>query len=153
MKLYADQRRTEREFQVGDMVFLKLQPYRQSSLAFIRNLKLSSKFYGPYKIITKMGQVAYKLELPPTSKVHPLFHVSVLKKKVGSKITTQTTLPQTREDGQFLVAPVVILQRQMVKKGNVASVKVLVQWSNLAPEDATWEDYADLKTKFPHFDP
>ncbi|XP_070005661.1 uncharacterized protein [Nicotiana sylvestris] len=117
------------EFQAGDMVFLKLQPYRQTSLALRRNLKLSSKFYGPYKVIAKVGQVAYKLELPPTPK------------------------PQTGDDGQFLVALVAILQRQMVKKENAVAVKVLVQWSNLAPEDATWEDYADLKAKFPHFDP
>ncbi|XP_075085031.1 uncharacterized protein LOC142168271 [Nicotiana tabacum] len=153
MELYAYQRRTEREFQVGDMVFLKHQPYRQTSLAHRRNLKLIFKFYGPYKVIAKVGQVAYKLELPPTSKVHHVFHVSLLKKKVGSKITTQTALPQTGNDGQFLVAPVAILQRQMVKKGNADAVKVLVQWSNLAPKDATWEDYADLKAKFPHFDP
>ncbi|XP_070022048.1 uncharacterized protein LOC142177512 [Nicotiana tabacum] len=108
------------------MVFLKLQPYRQTSLALRRNLKLNSKFYRPYKVIAKVGQVTYKLELPPTSKVHPVFHVSLLKKKVGSKVTTQTTLPQTGEDEQFLVAPVAILQRQMVKKGNAPAVKVLV---------------------------
>lgn len=67
MKLYADKRRSEREFQVGDIVFLKLQPYKQSSIYIRRNLKLSSKYYGPYKILEKVGSVAYKLELPATS--------------------------------------------------------------------------------------
>lgn len=51
-----------------------------------------------------------------------------------------------------MVKPMAILQRQLIKKGNAASVKVLVQWSNLPLEDATWEDYAFLKSKFPGFD-
>ncbi|XP_075075102.1 uncharacterized protein LOC142162641 [Nicotiana tabacum] len=118
MKLYADARRTKRIFQVGDMVYLKLQPYRQVSLALRRNLKLRSKFYGPYKVIAKIGQVAYKLELPADSKVHPGFHVSLLKKKVGTGVVVQTLLTMTGEDGQFLVRPVHILQRQMVKQDN-----------------------------------
>ncbi|XP_075099003.1 uncharacterized protein LOC142175896 [Nicotiana tabacum] len=152
MKLYADSRRTEREFQVGDIVYLKHWPYRKTSIALRKNLKLSSKYYGPFLIIAKMGQVAYKLQLPPTSKVHHVFHVSLLKKKVGSKTVVQIVLPISNEEGQFMVKPVVILQRQLVKKGNAASVTVLVQWPNLPPEDATWEDYAFLKSKFSGFD-
>lgn len=97
MKMYVDSRRTEREFQIGDMVYLKLQPYRQTSIALRKNLKLNSKYYGPYLIIAKVGQVAYKLQLPPTSKVHPVFHVSLLKKKVGSKTVVQTVLPISNE--------------------------------------------------------
>lgn len=147
MTYYADQRRFEKEFLVGDLVYLKLQPYRQSSIALGKNLKLSSKYYGPFKILTKI-----KLDLPPESKVHPVFHVSQLKKKVGSMVVVQTILPLTGNDGQFLVQHIAILQRQLVKKNNVAAVKVLLQWSNLPPEDATWEDYQFLKTKFPDFD-
>ena len=63
MKYYADKKRSEREFQVGDEVYLKLQPYRQSSLALRKNLKLSSRYYGPYPVISKVGTVAYKLQL------------------------------------------------------------------------------------------
>lgn len=70
MKIYADQRRTERSFQVGDLVYLKLQPYRQTSLALRKSLKLCSKYFGPYKILEKVGQVAYKLALPVSSKIH-----------------------------------------------------------------------------------
>ncbi|XP_033513828.1 uncharacterized protein [Nicotiana tomentosiformis] len=153
MKYYADKKRTGREFQAGDMVYLKLQSYRQTSIALRKNLKLSSKYYGPYQILARIGQVAYKLKLPPDSKVHPVFHVSLLKKKVGNMVVVQTVLPSTSEDGQFLVKPVAILQRQMVKKNNAAVVKVLVQWSNLSPEHATWENYHFIKAKFPDFDP
>lgn len=152
MKYYAYQRRSEREFLVGDLVYLNLQPYRRSSIALGKNLKLSSKYYGPFKILTKIELIAYKLNLPPESKVHPVFHVSLLKKKLGSRVVVQTVLPLTSNDGQFLVQSIAILQRQFVKKNNVAAVKVLVQWSNLPPEDATWEDYQFLKTKFPDFD-
>lgn len=141
MKFFADKKRTEREFLVGDWVYLKLQPYRQTSIALRRNLKLSSKYYGPYLIVERIGLLAYKLALPSHSNIHPVFHVSLLKKKVGDRVVIQSELPYTNDDGQFLVKPVAILQRQMVKRNYVAAVRVLVQWSNLPPEDATWEDY------------
>lgn len=67
------------------MVYLKLQPYRQASVS-MRNMKLAPKFYGLYKIMKKVGKVAYKLELPSTSRVHPTFHVSQLKKHIGLKL-------------------------------------------------------------------
>ncbi|XP_075084706.1 uncharacterized protein LOC142167962 [Nicotiana tabacum] len=129
MKLYADQKRTEREFQVG----------------------ICSKYYGPYQILSRVGQVAYKLLLPHTSKVHPVFHVSLLKKKIGSRAVVQSVLPMTSEEGQLLVKPVAILQRQLVPKWNVVAIKVLIQWSNLPPEDAIWEDYDFIKSKFSEF--
>ena len=75
MKHYADRNRVDRQFQVGDEVYLKLQPYRHTSLALRKNLKLSSKYYGPYPVISRIGAVAYKLKLPDTSKLHPVFHV------------------------------------------------------------------------------
>lgn len=58
MKYYADKRRSNRTFQVGDMVYLKLQPYRQTYVPLRKHLKLSSKYYGPYKILSKIGLVA-----------------------------------------------------------------------------------------------
>jgi hypothetical protein len=79
MKLQTDNKRLERHFQVGELVLLKLQPYTQSSVARRPRPKLAFKYYGPYVMLEKIGSVAYKLELPDTSQIHPVFHVSQLK--------------------------------------------------------------------------
>jgi hypothetical protein len=94
MKNQADKGRTERVFQVGDWVYLKLQPYIQSFVERRANHKLSFKFYGPYQILQRVGEVAYKLQLPETSKIHPVVHVSQLKKSVPSTVIVEPTLPQ-----------------------------------------------------------
>lgn len=78
-------------------------------------------------MIAKVGNVAYKLELLPDFKIHLVFHVSLLKKKVGDKIVIQTNLPSTGKDDQFQVKPIASLHRQQIKRNNVVVVKVLVQ--------------------------
>ncbi|KAL5745670.1 hypothetical protein ACOSP7_026816 [Xanthoceras sorbifolium] len=95
MKQFADKHRSEREFNVGDWVFLWLQPYRQSTLEPLGTHKLSPRFYGPYQILSRIGPVAYKLDLPPESKIHPVFHVSCLKHKLGALVQPQQQLPIT----------------------------------------------------------
>ncbi|KAL0440158.1 UNVERIFIED_CONTAM: hypothetical protein Slati_2498800 [Sesamum latifolium] len=152
MKLYADKKRTEREFQVGDEVFLKLQPYGQTSVALRKPLKLSAKYYGPYKVLEKIGKVSYKLALPSGSKIHPVFHVSLLKKKIGSRYFSSVNIPEF-EDEVFKVYPSSILARRLVPRNNVGVPQVLIQWSHGSPDQATWEDYKDMVAKFPGFDP
>lgn len=152
-KAYADKKRTEVTFNVGEWVFLKLQPYRQLSVAIRKHLKLAHKFFGPYKILEKIGTVAYKLDLPEGSLVHPVFRVSLLKKKVGSKFTVTTALPKLGVEGQFLVYPVKVIDIRMIKKGNSAVVQWLIQWSHSIPEDASWEDAATIAEQYPDFNP
>ena len=76
MKQQVDQHRSERSFEEGYWVFLGLQPYKQMSLKQLnKENKLAPKYYGHYKVLQKIGSMAYKLELPASSRVHRVFHV------------------------------------------------------------------------------
>ncbi|XP_071919012.1 uncharacterized protein [Coffea arabica] len=110
MKSFADRHKTERTLQVGDWVFLKLQPYRQQTVAIRKSLKLTTKYYGPFQIIAKVGAVAYKLQLPAGARIHPVFHVSLLKKKIGNAQSTDPVLPAWDSSDQCSLQPEKILR-------------------------------------------
>lgn len=93
MKLHYDKKHREVEFKEGDLVLLKLPTYRQQSIAYRGNAKLASRYYGPFKVLAKVGQVAYKLHLPEDSKTHPIFHVSSLKKFKGGSFSNPVLPP------------------------------------------------------------
>ncbi len=153
MKQVADKHRIDREFQIGDHVFLKLQPYRQSTIARRSNLKLSSRFYGPFEVLEKIGPVAYRLRLPEGSKVHPVFHVYVLKRSPPEGVPASDAAPTTGDEGQPLAELREILDRRLVRRGNKAITQVKVSWSNLPEDRTTWEDYWVLREQFPNLDP
>jgi len=89
MKTQADKNRTERSFGMGTWVYIKLQPYVQSSVAARANQKLAYRFFGPILITDKVGTMAYKLKLSDSSSIHPVFHVSQLKVAVPVTHTAQ----------------------------------------------------------------
>lgn len=134
MKQQADKHRTERVCEVGDWVYLRLQPYKQTSLQVRSNVKLAPRFYGPFQVLKKIGRVAYRLNLPPHSKLHPVFHVSLLKKRLGTGVTAQPTLTLVGSDGVLEPQPVAILERRLVKYHGRPATQVLVQWSNSFPK-------------------
>lgn len=142
MQTQANKRRSERSFVVGDWIYLKLQPYVQASLAPQANQKLAFQFFGPYKILAHVGSVAYKLELPSTSTIHPVFHVSQLKRIVPSDVTL-AQLPNSLTGIQI---PEAILQRRLGVDGRL---QVLIKWSGMSSSLATWEDFVALQQSFP----
>jgi hypothetical protein len=84
MKKYADLRRSERQLEVGQQVYLRLQPYRQNFFVTWQSLKLAHRFYRPFTIVRKVGALFYELDLPSSTRIHLFFHVSQLKPKLGS---------------------------------------------------------------------
>lgn len=132
-------------------MFVKLQPYRQKSLVIRGNQKLAPKYFGPYKIIDRCGKVAYKLKLPASSLIHPVFHVSQLKELVGD-IQVATELPRVSHD-VLLKEPEAIMERKMVQRQGRAATMVLIKWTNETVEEATWEYLFDIEKKFPQFKP
>lgn len=146
MKDQADKNRLERTFAVDDQVFLKLQPYIQKSIATRANHKLTFKFFGPFRVLERIGEVAYRLDLPPASRVHPVFHVSQLKKCVGSKVQVSPILP---DYVSLFQVPDRVLQQRVRQRGHRAVAQVLVQWSQEPEELATWEDLELLRQRFP----
>jgi hypothetical protein len=115
MKYQANNGRTEHEFQEGDQVFVKIQPYVQSSLAPCTIQKLAFRYFGPFAVIHRIGKVGYRLALPQSSSVHLVFHVSQLKKAIGQNVQVSPILPDTLS---ALQVPKEILQRHMVSRGN-----------------------------------
>jgi hypothetical protein len=109
MKKYADLKRTERKLDIGDMVYIKMQPYRMAAFGIRQSIKLTSKFYGPFRVLEQIGKLAYKLQLPAGVKIHPMFHVSQLKKHLGANVVPEPGLPLITSDGCIKMAPAKVL--------------------------------------------
>ncbi|KAM1539599.1 hypothetical protein COP2_004470 [Malus domestica] len=151
MKQVYDHKRTEREFNVGDWVYLKLQPYRQHSVANRPSNKLAPKFYGPFQITKRIGRVAYQLRLPPDSKLHPVFHVSLLKPQIGNAHSPLADLPPIDSTGVLHWQPEMVLDRGIFKKKNRAVTKWLIKWVGIPTNDATWEEADEILARYPDF--
>jgi hypothetical protein len=93
-------------------VFLRLQPYKQTSLKAKHCQNLVPKFYGPYTVLKRVEQVSYQLAFPSHSKLHPVFHVSCLKKGIGAKCQIQTNFPELAEEGSIWLQPKAVLDQR-----------------------------------------
>lgn len=120
MKMMADKNRTNFQFQVGDQVLLKLQPYTQSLVANRPYPKLAYKYFGPYKVLETIGVVAYKLELPDNAMIHPVFHISQLNPFAADYTPAYDKLPVTTDLEAAAAVPQSVIDRCLVKKGNRA---------------------------------
>ncbi|GJZ25780.1 ty3-gypsy retrotransposon protein [Tanacetum coccineum] len=109
MKSKADRHRREEKFKVRDYVFLKLKPYRQQLVARRRNEKLAPKYFGPFEVEERIGAVAHKLKLPDSSSIHPIFHVSQLRRVIGSKVAEPVLPEGLTEDMEVILQPEEVL--------------------------------------------
>ena len=128
------------EFSVGDLVFLKITPLK-ASLMSGKGKKLQPRFVGPYKIIQHVGNVAYKLKLPPIlSRIYNVFHVSMLKKYHPDP--SHILQPESIEIDEILTyeeKPVKLLDRTMKELRNKRIPLIKVLWRNHEIEEVTWE--------------
>lgn len=148
MKNAADKKRRDIHFSMGEWVYVKLKPYRQLSVSRRIHHKLAAKFFGPFQVTAKVGSVAYKLALPPTSKVHPVFHVSLLKKAVQAP--TEPVLPPELELGQEdILMPKRVLTTRLIQDQQDELEQWLIHWDGQEEEDATWEDASMIQGQFP----
>jgi hypothetical protein len=118
------------------------------SVTVRKNLKLSPRFYGPYQILDRIDAVSYKLDIPSGSKIHPIFHVSLLNKQVGAAVMVQDTLPYVdNADGRLLPKPKAARDFRTSK----GVTEVLIHSDGMSPADATWENLDDMQHRFPFF--
>ena len=150
-KKYADKKRIDVELQVGDLVLVKLQPYRQHSLALRKNQKLGFRYFGPFKVIDRIRKVAYKLQLPTSAKIHPVFHISQLKLCRGQHDQPYLPLPICDSEIPPLIQPMAILKSRTIIRGEQQVQQSLIQWENGLPKEATWEDNLLIARAYPHF--
>nr|GEV69198.1 hypothetical protein [Tanacetum cinerariifolium] len=147
----ANRKRRDVEFNVGDLVFVKVQPYRRITLTKRLSNKLAKRYYGPYKVEARLGKVAYRLALPASSKIHLVFHVSILKAFVGSDSVEVAGLPEELQDEQPVEQPFTIYDTRRVLRNGSPKRKVLVQWIGGSPEEATWEWPSKFQAAYPTY--
>ncbi|GJR43129.1 putative reverse transcriptase domain-containing protein [Tanacetum coccineum] len=138
-KSYADRKRKPMEFEVGDRVMLKVSPWK-GVVRFGKRGKLNPRYVGPFKVLAKVGKVAYRLELPQElSRVHHTFHVSNLKKCYADEpIVMPLEGIHVDDKLQFVEEPVEIMEREIkrLKRSRIPLVKV--RWNSRRGPEFTW---------------
>jgi hypothetical protein len=147
---YADTRRRELSFEVGDYVYLKVSPIRGTKRFGVKG-KLAPRYIGPYQIQARRGEVAYQLSLPGNlSIVHDVFHVSQLKRCL--QVPEEQLLAEdleVQEDLTYIEKPTQILEiaDRVTRRNTIRMCKV--KWGHHSEEEATWEREDDLRAKYP----
>jgi ribonuclease HI len=150
-KSYADNERRDIEFRVGDYVYLKVSPLRNTTRFHIKG-KLAPRYVGPYRICRRIGKLAYEVELPEElSGVHPVFHVSQLRKclRVPDKHVPIEAL-DLQDTLEYKEHPIRILGHATKETRSTTIPMCKVQWSNHTEREATWEPESELRKHYPY---
>ncbi|XP_020254273.1 uncharacterized protein LOC109831353 [Asparagus officinalis] len=153
-KHWADAKHRKLEFQPGDHVFLKISPNR-GTIRFERRGKLSPRYVGPFDVLERVGEVAYRLALPPAlAGVHNVFHVSRLRKYFGdpSDVVDFSEI-EVRSGLTYEKQPVAILDRREKTLRNKIVSLVRVMWYPDSPGESTWETESEMRQRYPHLFP
>ena len=146
---YADRRRVEIVFEVGQHVWLRVSPTRGVRRFGVKG-KLSPRFVGPFPILDRVGETAYRLALPPSlAGVHDVFHVSQLRRYIPheSHKLDYSDL-HIEPDHTFVEHPIRVLDRWVKRLRQREVPLVLIQWSMRGPEEATWETEASMRESY-----
>ncbi|CAA7014569.1 unnamed protein product [Microthlaspi erraticum] len=148
-KSYADRRRRELEFQVGDRVYLKMAMLRGPNRSIAEN-KLSPRFMGPFPVVERVGPLAYRLELPEIMRAfHKVFHVSMLRKCLHPTEELVARIPEDLQPDLTVPAvPVRILERREKVLRNKRIPLLRILWDCSGSTEETWEPEAKMKLKF-----
>ncbi|KAH9753791.1 Endonuclease [Citrus sinensis] len=147
MKKWADTRRRHVEHKEGDQVMIKLLPQQFKTLRKVHK-GLVRRYEGPFRVVRRVGSVSYQLQLPPRLKIHPVFHVSLLKpyhedmgepSRGESRRVPTAVVTAFDKDVDYIIADRVVLRR-----GVPTHSEYLVKWKSLPESEATWEREDDL---------
>ena len=149
-KSYADSRRRDLQFEVDDMVFLKVAPWR-GVIRFRQRGKLAPRYIGPYRILERVGPGAYRLELPvELERIHNVFHVSMLRKYMPDPSHVMEAPPvELSENLTFTTQPVAIVGRSARQLRHRQIPLVRVVWRSDRFEEETWETEDHMKHRYP----
>ena len=115
------------------------------------NENISPRFYGPFKILQKICTVVYKLKLPDTARIHPIFHVSLLKKEVGFQAISPSIPASISSNMELIVKPAAVLGILPSRVSGVAGTKVLICWHDFPVYGDSWEIFEVIQSYFPNF--
>ncbi|MCO5584711.1 hypothetical protein L7F22_038643 [Adiantum nelumboides] len=150
-KTYANKARSKVIFEKGDFMFLKVSA-KSKTMKTGKCDKFSPRYCGPFKVLKKIGDVAYKLELPKSAQVHLVFHVNKLKKSVHGleNVVSPDILVELIEPPKIPHEPERILGYRDRHTRHKIYQEVLVKWTDVEEEAATWERRSAIARKFPH---
>jgi hypothetical protein len=151
-KSYVDIRRRPIQFQIGDLVYLRVSPTRGIQRFGVKG-KLAPRYVGPFEITEICGPVAYRLQLPPQlAAIHNIFHVSQLRKctKTPTEIIESQTI-DIQPDLSYVKHPIKVLdvKERSTRRETIKMYKI--QWNHHLEEEATWETEFYLQHNFPDF--